>query len=152
MAGPRRPDSGYWDSAPCQGHQELSQDPGPRTQDLEDMSTYELSARKALLDLKMPGVCLVRAVQGPLQGDRSHPGSKLASSSQWGLDQGGAAGRGQAERCSHLATYAPAYAKRCPMGISPRDRSPLKPCSLLATTAVNKSSQGLSWASRDGGQ
>lgn len=38
------------------------------------------------------------------------------------------------------------------MGISPRDRSPLKPFSLLATTAVNKRSQGLSWASRDDGQ
>lgn len=40
------------------------------------------------------------------------------------------------------------------MGIPPLDRRLLKPCSLLGTTtgararAINKSSQGLSWASQ----
>lgn len=61
ITGPGLLDSDLWASSPCQGHQELSQDPGPQRHE-------HLCAGKALLDLKIPVLCLVRAVQGPVVG------------------------------------------------------------------------------------
>lgn len=66
----------------------------PRTQDPEDSSTCEVSTRKALLDLKVAGVCLARVAQGLLLGGRSHPGSEPVLSSQWGLSPWGYCGQG----------------------------------------------------------
>lgn len=71
--------------------------------------------RKALLNLQMPGVNLVRAVQGPPRNDRSHLSEQtylpVLVMSQW---LGVLWGRGLAE--GSLATYTPCLPQEVPYG------------------------------------